>query len=1288
MRGASTREGRLIRSIVMGNGANPAAKAGLRGSIPPFPGDERFELHAKLGAGGMGVVYEALDRERSAVVALKALPSLSGETLLRFKHEFRAVHDIKHPNLVELGELIERAGRWFITMELVHGVDLITWVRGARPSSSKVPAAHDADAPTRVLEQASIGTEAAPKRGVGSGSGEHVRVRAAPRGTFDELRLRSVLAQLCRGLLALHAANKVHRDVKPSNILVTAAGTVKLLDFGLVAEVGSSRSVNESGLVVGTPNYMAPEQATGATTGPEADWYSVGVALFVALTGGPPFLGDANDVMVAKQLEDAPRARTRCPDVPPDLDELCAALLARDVARRATGRDVLALLEGADFDDEMVPSSGGGATDEFVGRVDELARLRDAQREARLEPRTVLVTGESGVGKSALVARFVRDMRREDPTAVILHGRCYEREAVPYKAFDDVVDALSEHLAALPRAVQLELLPEDAGLVAHVFPVFAQIADVARRSQVSVGRVAPQLLRTRVFHALRVLLGRLAMRAPLTIVIDDLQWSDADSLALLREVQRPPGAPRLLLLATMRGGAETPVLAEHVRTIALGVLAPAEARLLVDRLVAGTVRSAPLSEDALVVESGGHPLFLTELVRHALSPASMRPEASAKSSARFEDALAARLRRLAPAELETLSLLALAGAPLTLTQAARACGVERAELADRLSTLRGGRLVQTSGPQATDHVEPYHDRIRTAVVAQLDPERRRALHRRLAIAIELDSPDDHETLARHWTGAGETSHAIDLTIRAAEASAAAFAFHTAAEMYRRALALLDASSPRASALQQELGRMLSWAGHGVDAAAAYREAARDATPGVSLELRRRAAEQLVSTGHLVEGEVLLREVLAEARLSWAGTTTGAVASLLLQRARVRLRGLAFVDREASTQNADALARIDVCWSAVVSLSMVDTVRGADYQARNLRLALDAGEPYRVCRALAWESAMESAIGDSPRAERLGKAAMQLASRLGSIQLRALVKACGATAAYLTGRWSEVRRLIGEVVTMSEQEWSDEARYELDNGTMLANAALAYMGNVVTFYRERPALLAEARERRNVHVLTNLLSGMNVIHLLARGQHAQVVAELDESIGYWSADRVHIPHFVDLYGRVQAALFVGDGERALALVDALAPRLGASFLLHGPYFRINVRDLAGRASLCAAAAASGKKRVALLRRAARDASALAKGPLSHWAGPLADAIAAGVAMLRDDRVTAEARLSLAAERFAAADMGLHAAAARRSLGRLRGDDSLVASATEWMRAQTVTHFDEVGAILVPGSARSP
>src|SRR5262249_7244172 len=139
-------------------------------------------------------------------------------------------------------------------------------------------------------------------------------------------RLREATRQLARGVLALHQAGKVHRDIKPSNIMVVE-GTpprVVLMDFGLGTEAGEATGAPQgaSPTVVGTPLYMAPEQAAGRPAGLAADWYSVGAVLYQALTGRPPFTGTALQVLAAKQLRDPVAPREFLPEIPADLEAL------------------------------------------------------------------------------------------------------------------------------------------------------------------------------------------------------------------------------------------------------------------------------------------------------------------------------------------------------------------------------------------------------------------------------------------------------------------------------------------------------------------------------------------------------------------------------------------------------------------------------------------------------------------------------------------------------------------------------------------------------------------------------------------------------------------------------------------------------------------------------------------------------------------------------------------------------------------------------------------------------
>ncbi|MBZ0115708.1 MAG: serine/threonine protein kinase, partial [Sandaracinaceae bacterium] len=255
-------------------------RLGFRLGFGPGSGDPdsvlRYRVEGPLGEGGMGRVLRAFDLELERPVALKRSRRHDPQDLLRFKREFRGVASLEHPGLVKLYELGSDDEGLYYTMEPILGSDLAGYCAG--------------------------------------------------RGD----RLLEVLPQLLDALVFLHANGIVHCDLKPANVLVSNDGALKLVDFGVLAELSGAREAR----VGGTPAYMAPERTRGEPPAPASDAYSLGCTIYDVLAGRPPFAGSLTDVIEAHRSQAPERLRTLAPRAPQALDDLCMALLEKDPARR------------------------------------------------------------------------------------------------------------------------------------------------------------------------------------------------------------------------------------------------------------------------------------------------------------------------------------------------------------------------------------------------------------------------------------------------------------------------------------------------------------------------------------------------------------------------------------------------------------------------------------------------------------------------------------------------------------------------------------------------------------------------------------------------------------------------------------------------------------------------------------------------------------------------------------------------------------------------------------------
>jgi serine/threonine protein kinase len=1245
-----------------------------------FEPSKRFRILRPLGEGGMGVVYEALDLERNANVALKTLRHLTTDSVVRFKREFRALQDIQHPNLVSLGELFSDGGHWYFSMELVDGADFATYVRpppAGRPPSLPPELARtevgDGEENLRAPEMPSV-TRLVERR---------------PKYALDEGRLRGALAQLLDGLGALHAAGKVHRDVKPSNIRVTPEGRLVLLDFGLVADLVEGYSLDAT--VVGTAAYMAPEQAASREVDESADLYSVGVLLFEALTGAPPFSGKPIDVLVAKQTSVPVDVRTLAPEAPASLAELCAELLRFDPRARPTAEEVRRrVTTGTHAEARSVSQprrsrarldTTAGQSTMFVGRDAELLALRAAFDESRDRAVIVEIEGESGVGKSTLARTLASAVLDGDPKAVVVFGRCRERESVPYKALDGVIDALAAFMARLPPEEAGALVPMRPALLVQTFPVLKRVGPIARAPQAETVALDPLEQRNRVFSAVRELFTRLTMRRRVVVVVDDLQWADADSLSLLTELVRPPEEPHMLVLATSRprapGAAALPAEL-RVRRMPLGRLTDDEATLLANRLLSRALPEGTIDPRALVEDAGGHPLFIDELVRHVVTFGGR-----AGHAIHLDDALWERATRLGPKARRIIELLAVAGAPLHMDVLARASETPAAELARTLGELRVANLVRGTSGRATDLVEPYHDRVREAALARIAPEARRLAHERVAIALEGAEVIDAEALAANWTGAGDRARAAVHTERAADNAMSALAFDHAAHLYRACIDLLpgDEQSKR---LQARLADALANAGRGAESAEAYQAAAASASDREALFLRQKAAEQLLRAGHMDAGMSEVRRVLDALGMKLPRSPLIALFSFLFLRLVIRLRGLTYRERDESEISPHELSVVDVLWSLSFTLSIVDTIRGSDFQARQLVYALRLGEPYRVARALAMEVGYAVGVAGArwESAEVLHERTLAIARRTGRPHAEGCAYMTAGVATYLDGRFKLSLALsdaAADALRNCTGAWS-----EMDRSRSFALSSLAMLGGLKELCRRSPLYLREAQERGDHFAATNLRVGHANLAWLVVDDPAGARQAVTDAMTIWTKEGFHIEHYYALLARVQADLYVGDAHAAVAKLDESWGALRRSFLLRIRAVRVQALFLRARALLAVAERDSSARpwKVREVRRLARKLA----GEKVPWSVALSLLLSAGACAVDRQDGEALALLARASETAATCDMALHAAVAKRARGLRMGGPlgtSLVAEADAWLAAEGVKSPERFSAMVLPG-----
>ncbi|MCA9694922.1 MAG: AAA family ATPase, partial [Myxococcales bacterium] len=920
--------------------------------------------------------------------------------------------------------------------------------------------------------------------------------------------------------------------------------------------------------------YMAPEQAAGAPATEASDWYSVGVMLYEALAGQLPYTGTALQIMTEKQRTDPKPVASLAVDAPEDLCALCMDLLQRDPAARPTGASVLERVAGRSQSGSRAYLGLGP----FVGRGDALEHLRAAREAADAGPPVmVFVRGRSGIGKTAVVERFLAELRGKSD-AVILSGRCYERESVPYKAFDSLVDALTRYLRRLPRVDAASLMPRDIHELARVFPVLERVPAVTEVPRRTFAAPDHQELRRRAFRGLKELLGRISDRSPLVLHIGDLQWGDEDSARLLVDLLSPPEPPRMLLLITHRDEPARPLeLLERLiaqlspsnrpraDTITLGPLSPSDAERLALLRLGDEFPGASARARTIALESGGSPLYIEELVRH--SARGREPQTRERS---LDEVVALRLRSLAPTSRRLIELLAVAGRPIERALVAQAAGLERDRPA--IHELRAANLVRLRRVHDAVHLECTHDRIREAVLTRVEEARVAELHRELARALEAAPNPDLETVAHHLHAAGELSEAARYALAAADKAAEALAFSRAARLYELAARWAPRSPEHARGLRIAQADALVHAGRCADAAPIYEQAASEAPAREAIELRRNAAEQYLVSGHLQDGARILRPLLVDVGLRYPETPEEAGAEIEAAMHELRDRGTEFTARPSAACSPEALARVDVSFTAGKGLAFIDPIRGYCFYLQSLRLALEHGTPGRIARGLASVGMVMMSRG-STATLREGAAyirtAEQIADERGDPYLRGYTGVIAGIANVTVSRWRDAIDRLDESVELLQDRCAGVA-WECSVAQMATLRALLSIGELEAVEACAHGWSRQSRDAGDVY--GEVWAGLfGALPQLARDRPAELRAGVDAAISRWSREGFHFQHMLALVLLAYCDIYEGRPGDAHRRIEDAWPQLAASQILGWQFLRIFGLQARAGAAIAAARA---------------------------------------------------------------------------------------------------------------------
>ncbi len=726
----------------------------------------QYNILKKIGVGGMGQVFQAFDTRLERDVAIKVMHRhlLENEkNAERFLTEARAAAKLVHPNVVTIYEIGEAECGRYIVMEYVAGRQLTDLIR----DTEKISLA-------------------------------------------DAIRIGG---QVLQGLTAAHKLGILHRDIKPENILVTDDNVAKILDFG-IAKVQSNLQLTMTGDILGTIEYMPPEQMLGEQIDNRSDLYSAAVVLYQLLTGRLPFSGTgAVDILFKKLNEEPVPPSFLNKEISEDVNQILLKALKKEkedrwdsadmfnrelenTQHKRTGQDQNTEIISADF---MIDKSGeDGSADfqefrsVFIGREKEFKKLIGLYHKAsHKNGQTVILQGEAGVGKSSLAQRFKRYVEQDE--AFILYGESLYQEGL--NAYLPYIDALRRFLTKASHRLSVEEREKFKKTIREKVPVLREFtkrfdtvfSGEAQDISNNTGRETGNLS-----EGIYYILSQLAAVHPVLLIIDDLHWADEASLRLFHYLSRNIQDQQIILMGISRtdrhdlqqNGKPSMIVdmlsrmrqEGHAQLLNLYRLIREECDLLIDECLVNTDFSEEFYEK-IFDETKGNPFFVIEtlkvfqekeiICRRDKIWYDKQSNFVVEVPKRVEDVFLRRLNDLSEDEREMLQVAAVTGFKFDISLLAKLLELPRIKLIKKLHRIERDLEIISSTESGFQFEHPMlHDLLYNEMPVILAQE----YHLMAAAELEeMHKPDPGAftgEIALHYRKGGDHQKALPLLFEA------------------------------------------------------------------------------------------------------------------------------------------------------------------------------------------------------------------------------------------------------------------------------------------------------------------------------------------------------------------------------------------------------------------------------------------------------------------------------------------------------------------------------------------